>query len=202
MLATAVAVRLGERLGLNAATLRALDEPYERFDGNLAAVGEYVYATTQHEHRIRASGKPFRMRDVMHRSRLQCGKIVEVVSAEDTALTTETFPRGGRLRTLVKLHPVVSDGMQWRTSGRPCDRQPLGRNNRGAPRSGKHEHRGGVTLRSCQPCAAVAATYAPQSLQCCHTDLPPPPRVPRYTNHHSCDQEETGAEALPKAFSV
>lgn len=66
-------------------TLEPLKFEYQ----HLAAAGDYVYATIQHEYRVRKSGKILVMRDVFHRWKIVRGRVVEVLASEDTALTRD-----------------------------------------------------------------------------------------------------------------
>lgn len=58
---------------------------------DLAAIGDIVYATTDHQYKVRATGKVLVMRDVVHRFRLRDGKIVDFSAQEDTALTCDAL---------------------------------------------------------------------------------------------------------------
>ena len=66
-------------------------EPIRVEATNLAAAGEYVYATVAQEWKVRASGKVLSMRDGAHRFRIRGGKVIEWRAFEDTALTTEVL---------------------------------------------------------------------------------------------------------------
>jgi ketosteroid isomerase-like protein len=57
----------------------------------LAAQGEYVYATLTQEWKVRATGKVLTMKDGVHRFRIRGGKVVEWRGFEDTALTCEAL---------------------------------------------------------------------------------------------------------------
>ena len=58
---------------------------------DLAASGEWVYATLTQEWKVRATGKVLSMRDGVHRFRIKNGKVVEWRGFEDTALTCEAL---------------------------------------------------------------------------------------------------------------
>jgi ketosteroid isomerase-like protein len=58
---------------------------------DLAAAGDFVYATLQQEWKVRATGKLLVMRDGVHRFRLREGRVVEWRGFEDTALTCEAL---------------------------------------------------------------------------------------------------------------
>jgi ketosteroid isomerase-like protein len=70
-----------------AGTLEPLKFEYQ----HLVASGEYVYATTQHEYRVRKTGKILVMRDVFHRWHIVRGRVVEILCAEDTAQTRDAL---------------------------------------------------------------------------------------------------------------
>lgn len=66
-------------------------EPIRFEPGQFAAAGEYVYATTQQEYRVRATGKTLELRDAIHRARLVRGRLVEFWASEDTEATNEVM---------------------------------------------------------------------------------------------------------------
>jgi len=66
-------------------------EPIRLEARDLAAVGDYVYATLSQEWRVRATGKVLVWKDGVHRFRLRGGKVVEWRAFEDTALSCEAL---------------------------------------------------------------------------------------------------------------
>ena len=56
---------------------------------DLAAAGDWVYATVQQEYKVRATGRTRVMRDNVHRFRIRDGRILEWHAHEDTALSAE-----------------------------------------------------------------------------------------------------------------
>jgi ketosteroid isomerase-like protein len=66
-------------------------EPIRLDARDLAATGDYVYATLSQEWKVRATGKVLVMKDGAHRFRISGGKVVEWRAFEDTALTCEAL---------------------------------------------------------------------------------------------------------------
>ena len=58
---------------------------------HLAAGGDYVYATTRQQFRVRKTGKPLTMRCSIHRFKIVEGRFVGWLAMEDTALTREAL---------------------------------------------------------------------------------------------------------------
>jgi ketosteroid isomerase-like protein len=72
-------------------TLLGTLEPVRLEFSNLAAVGDWVYATVYQEHKVRATGKLLVMRDGVHRFRIRDGRVLEWHANEDTALSSEVL---------------------------------------------------------------------------------------------------------------
>ena len=66
-------------------------EPIRLEPRDLAAAGEYVYATLSQEWKVRATGKVLVWKDGAHRFRIRGGKVIEWRAFEDTALTCEAL---------------------------------------------------------------------------------------------------------------
>ncbi len=66
-------------------------EPLKFEFGELAAGGDFVYATTQQQYRVRRTGKILLLRDSVHRFKIVRGRIVGWFATEDTAVTAGAF---------------------------------------------------------------------------------------------------------------
>lgn len=66
-------------------------EPLKFEVENVAAGGDYVYATTQQQFRVRANGNMLVLRNSVHRFKLVQGRIVGWMATEDTQRTVEAL---------------------------------------------------------------------------------------------------------------
>ena len=66
-------------------------EPLRLEPQHYAAAGDYVYATLNHEYKVRKTGKVLALKNGVHRFKVMDGLVVEWFAADDTQLTMEAL---------------------------------------------------------------------------------------------------------------
>ena len=66
-------------------------EPLRFEPRDFAAAGDLVYATIDHEYKVRKNGRTLVMKNGVHRFTVRAGRVVAWFASEDTQLTLETF---------------------------------------------------------------------------------------------------------------